>query len=191
MNRALVYLRKLIKHITIILIKLLVKSLDIVIFLINCIILLISFYLYSLPSSYAQWILPPLPSADSDLSKCCINGLNSNDTEPPQITILTDTLYEDNNVFKVKILDDSPLDKRGISYSVGNNSITTHLAKDTSIVYKALIKVQFPSTKVDISALDIHGNYAKLIKEIKVEKGNVILATITNPEFWKNLIFWK
>jgi len=169
----------------------LVKSLGIVIFLINCIILLISVYLYSLPLSYAQWILPPMPSLESDLSKCCNDDINRNDTQPPQITILTDTLYEGNNVLKVKILDDSPLNKRGISYSVENNSITTHLAKENSIIYKALIKVQFPFTKVDISAVDAHGNYAKSIKEIKVEKGNVILSTITNPAFWKNLFFWK
>ncbi len=168
-----------------------VKSLRIVIFLIYCIILLISVYLYSLPVSYAQWILPPLPSLESDLSKCCNDNINRNDTQPPQITILTDTLYEGNNILKVKILDDSPLNKTEISYSVGNNSITTFLAKDNSIVYKALIKVQLPFTKVDISAVDIYGNYAKSIKEIKVDKGNILFSIITNPAFWKNLFFWK
>ena len=92
---------------------------------------------------------------------------------------------------KLKLLDDSPLNKTGISYSVGKNIVTTHLAKGNSIVYKALIKVQVPSTIVDVSAVDIHGNYAKSIKKIQVEKGNIISSTIMNPEFWNKLFFWK
>ena len=77
-----------------------------------------------------------MPSLESDTSNCCDNDINRNDTQPPKITILTDTLYEGNNVLKLKLLDDSPLNKTEVSYSVGKNIVTTHLAKDNSIAYK-------------------------------------------------------
>jgi len=172
--------------------KLLVKLLANIISPICWMVLITLAHMYFLPLSYAQWIIPPpMPSLESDTSNCCDNDINRNDTQPPKITILTDILYEGNNVLKLKILDDSPLNKTGISYSVGKKIVTTNLAKDNSIAYKALIKVQVPSTIVDVSAVDLHGNYAKSIKEIKVEKGNIILSTIMNPEFWNKLFFWK
>jgi hypothetical protein len=134
----------------------------------------------------------PLPSGPSNSFGCCTSPINSSDITPPKIIIQTDTLYDGNNVLKLKILDESPLIMRAISYSVGNHSITTYLAKEHNNEYKALVKVIPPSTKIEITAIDLNHNYAKLVKEIKVEKGiDVFFSTITNSSFWKKFIFWR
>jgi hypothetical protein len=151
-------------------------------------VLLCSSFLYSL--SYAQWIIPPMPMPASPTytPNCCSQGINRSDTTPPKIIILTDTLYEGNNVLKLKILDESPLKMRAISYSMGNHSITTYLAKEHDNEYRALLKVLPPSSKVEVTAIDLNDNYAKFVKDIKVEKGfNSFFFSITNSSIWKNL----
>ncbi len=157
--------------------------------------LFISIFLYIANNynlSYAQWMFPPMPSPTTPTytTTCCNSGINTSDITPPEIAILTDTLYDGNNVLKLKILDGSPLKMRSISYSVGNHSITTYLAKEHNNEYRALLKVLPPSTKVEVTAIDLNDNYAKLVKEIKVEKGiDVFFSTITNSSIWKNLFF--
>ncbi len=167
-------------------------TLGIVFFLSTLFIAICLSYIYHYSLSYAQWMIPPMPSPTLPhyTSACCRSGINSSDIKPPEISILTDKLYEGNNVLKLKIMDDSPLKMRAISYSVGNHSITTYLAKEHNNEYRALLKVLPPSTKVEVTALDLNDNYAKLVKEIKVEKGiDVFFSTITNSSIWKNLFF--
>ncbi len=149
-------------------------------------------YIYYQNLSYAQWMIPPMPSPTppSYTSACCNSGTNSSDIKPPKISILTDTLYGGNNVLKLKILDESPLKMRVISYSVGNHSITTYLAKEHNNEYRALLKVLSPSTKVEVTAIDLNNNYAKLVKVLKVENGfDMLFSAIANFTVWKNLIF--
>ncbi len=150
-------------------------------------------YTYHHNVSYAQWMIPPVPSPSMPpyASDCCNSGINSSSSiSAPEISIWTDKLFDGNNVLKLKILDQYPLKMRGISYSVGNHSITTYLAKEHNNEYRALLKVLAPSTKVEVTAIDINNNYAKLVKEIKVEKGiDAFFSTITNSSFWNNLFF--
>jgi hypothetical protein len=155
-------------------------------------IMISSSFIYPRNLSYAQWMIPPMPSPilPSYPSSCCSSGINRSDITPPAISISTDTLSEGNNVLKLKILDKSPLKMRSISYSVGNHSITTYLAKEHNNEYRALLNVLPPSSKIEVSAIDLNDNYAKLVKVLKVEKGvNSIISSIVNISNWKNIIF--
>jgi len=134
---------------------------------------------------------PPMPSPDLSpyISTCCKNGINSSDISPPVISILTDRLYEGNNVLKLKILDESPLKMRAVSYNVEKNNITTYLAKEHNNEYPALLKGRPPHTIIEVTAIDLNNNYAKLVKEFKVEKGvDKFFSIFVNNSIWKNLI---
>jgi hypothetical protein len=120
--------------------------------------------------AYSQIIMPPLPSPPSNPSFCCKNNINRNDVFPPMILITTEKLHEGINVLKVKILDDSPLKMKEVIYSVEKTNITSYLAKGLNKEYKALVKVNFPTTKIKVIAIDLNGNSATAVKEIKVEK---------------------
>jgi hypothetical protein len=157
--------------------------------LVNIIFLLwISVYFDNL--SYSQWIIPPMPSPLPNASICCTNNINKSDIKPPQITIATEKLFEGNNVLKLKILDDSPLKKRGLNYTMGNNMVTTYLAKEHNNEYRALVKVYPPSSKIIVTAVDTNDNVARLVKVLEVKNGfGNLIENFTNLNFWKNLIF--
>jgi hypothetical protein len=164
----------------------------IIFFLSTLLISILLFGIHHNSLSYGQWMIPPMPSPALPpyTNACCSSGTNTSNITSPEISILTDTLNEGNNVIKLKIVDNLPLKMRGISYSVGNNSITTYLAKEHNNEYRALLKVISPSTKVEVTAIDMNDNYAKLVKEIKVEKGfDTIFSAITNSSIWKTLFF--
>ncbi len=148
------------------------------------ILLALNFYKDNL--SYAQWILQPLPLPGHSTPDCCINNVK-NDTTPPKIIITTDLLYEGNNVLKLKIEDDSPLKLRGINFTQGNKNIETYLAKEQNQEYIALLKVVPPFTEVQVRAVDVNDNSARLVQQIKVENWfDLIISSITNNPFWKN-----
>lgn len=153
----------------------------------SCIILIllpINFYKDHL--SYAQWILQPLPLPGHSTPDCCNNNVK-NDTTPPKIIITTNLLYEGNNVLKLKIEDESPLKIREINYTQGNKSIETYLAKEQNQEYRALVKVIPPFTEVQVRAVDLNDNAARLVQQIKVENWfDLIMSSITNNPFWKN-----
>ena len=141
--------------------------------------------------SYAQWILQPPPPPGPPQSVCCNDGENLSDTTPPKISILTDSLHKGNNVIKLKILDESPLIIRGISYSVGNKTVVTYLAKEHNSEYIALLKVLPPYTNVEVKAIDVNGNFALEAKKIKVDDSgfSAFFSSLTNSSFWKGLFF--
>jgi hypothetical protein len=142
--------------------------------------------------SYSQIMMPPLPSPSSNPSFCCKNNINRSDVFPPMILITTEKLYEGINVLKVKILDDSPLKMKEMIYSVGKTNITTYLAKGLNKEYKALVKANFPTTKIKVTAIDLNGNSATVVKEIKVEKLlDSFISTITKFSFLKHLFFGR
>lgn len=145
--------------------------------------------------SHAQWIMPPMPMPDPSSAddKCCSNVVNFTDIEPPVIIIENEILYEGNNVIKMRILDDSPLKTRSISYSVDNVSKATYLAKLHNNEYKALLKVKSPITKVEVAALDVNDNLAKVAKSIKVEnRFDNIGSILKGFSFWNNAFNgWK
>jgi hypothetical protein len=159
-----------------------------IILIIIIILLWIPIYVDNL--SYSQWIIPPMPSPLPNPSICCINNINKSDIKPPQITITTEKLFEGNNVLKLKILDDSPLKKRGINYTMGSNMVTTYLAKEHNNEYRALVKANPPSSKIIVTAVDMNDNVARLVKVLEVKNGfGNIITNIINPNFWKNLIY--
>jgi hypothetical protein len=149
-------------------------------------ILLLIFYSDHL--SYAQWVMQPLPLPGPPGPDCCSSSSNlRNDTTPPKIIITTNLLHEGNNVLKLKIEDESPLKLRGINFTQGNKNIETYLAKEQDQEYRALVKVVPPFTEVQVRAVDVDDNSARLVQQIKVENWfDLIMSSITNNPFWKN-----
>lgn len=149
-------------------------------------ILLLIFYNDHL--SYAQWVMQPLPLPGPPGPDCCSSNSNlRNDTTPPKIIIITNILHEGNNVLKLKIEDESPLKLRGINFTQGNKNIETYLAKEQNQEYIALVKVVPPFTEIQVRAVDVNDNAARLVQQIKVESWfNTIISSITNNPIWKN-----
>lgn len=138
--------------------------------------------------SYAQWVMQPLPIPAPPSPDCCNGSSNSrNDITPPKIIILNNILYEGNNVLKLKIEDENPLKLRGINFTQGNKNIETYLAKEQNQEYIALIKAVPPSTEIQVRAVDVNDNAARLVQQIKVESWfNMVVSSITNNPIWKN-----
>lgn len=157
-----------------------------ILFLIStCYILVTLIIFYDERLSYAQWIMQPLPLPGSAQPDCC--GVNlENDTTPPKIIITTDILYEGNNVLKLKIEDESPLKLRGINFTQGDRNIETYLAKEQNQQYNALVKVVSPITEIQVRAVDVHDNAARLVQQIKVVNwfDNMVSSIASNP-IWK------
>lgn len=153
---------------------------------IPCYIFILLIIFYSNNSSYAQWVMQPLPLPGPPDPECCSSN-TSNDTTPPKIIITTDILYEGNNVLKLKIEDESPLKLRGINFTQGNKNIETYLAKEQNQEYIALVKVVPPFTEIQVRAVDVNDNSARLVQQIKVENWfDMIISSITNNPIWKN-----
>ncbi len=143
--------------------------------------------------SYAQWIMQPLPLPSPEKPDCC-NKKMENETSPPKIIITTDTLYEGNNVLKLKIEDKYPLKLREIKYTKNNKNIVTYLAKEHNNEYIALVKVVSPFTEVQVKAVDVNDNFAQTVKKIKVINWfDLVVSSIVGNPFWKNIIsfIWR
>ncbi|HET6588534.1 MAG: hypothetical protein AB7V56_05815 [Candidatus Nitrosocosmicus sp.] len=151
-----------------------------------CICIYLLAFIYNARSAYAQWILQPLPLPGPPTQDCCYSNVK-NDTTPPKITITSNLLYEGNNVLKLKIEDESPLKIRGINFTQGNKSIETYLAKEQNQEYIALVKAIPPFTEVQVKAVDVNDNAARVVQQIKVENWfDMVMSSITNNPFWKN-----
>lgn len=132
--------------------------------------------------------MQPLPLPRPPDPECCSSGNLSSDTTPPKIIIATDILYEGNNVLKLRIEDESPLKLRGINFTQGNKNIETYLAKEQNQEYIALVKVVPPFTEIQVRAVDVNDNSARLVQQIKVENWfNMITSSIINNPIWKNI----
>jgi hypothetical protein len=130
--------------------------------------------------------MQPLPLPGPPDPGCCGSN-SSNDTTPPKIIITTNILYEGNNVLKLKIEDESPLKLRGINFTQGNKNIETYLAKEQNQEYIALVKVVPPFTEIQVRAVDVNDNAARLVQQIKVENWfDMFISSITNNPIWKN-----
>jgi hypothetical protein len=104
-----------------------------------------------------------------------------NDTSSPIVEVLTTSLIEGGNVFKVKITDKSPINIAQITFIQKGQPVTESLVRDPNNVYKALIDARLPSAVVIVSAVDVHGKTASLVKYLNVTPlSNSVLVQITN-----------
>jgi hypothetical protein len=104
-----------------------------------------------------------------------------NDTSSPIVEVLTTSLIDGGNVFKVRITDKSPINRAQITFIQNGQPVTESLVRDPNNVYKALIDARLPSAVVIISAVDVHGKTASLVKYLIVTPlSNSVLAQITN-----------
>jgi hypothetical protein len=124
-------------------------------------------------------IPPPLPPASAPPQSERIQF--KNDTSPPKIEVLTTSLLEGGNVFKVRITGESPINIAQITFVQNGQVITESLIRDPNNIYKALIDVHQPSAVVIINAADVQGKKTSLVKYLDVTPlPNSILAQITN-----------
>ena len=91
-----------------------------------------------------------------------------NDTTiSPTIEVLTTSLLEGGNVFRVKITDKSAIINAEITFVQNGQLVTQGLVRDPNNVYKTLIYAHLPSAVVVTSAFDVHGKTASVVKYLK------------------------
>jgi hypothetical protein len=104
-----------------------------------------------------------------------------NDTNAPTIEVLTTSLLEGGNVFRVKITDEAPITTAQITFVQNGQLVTQGLVRDPNNIYKALIYPRSPSAVVVTSAFDVHGKTASAVKYLNVTPlPKSIHAQITN-----------
>ena len=104
-----------------------------------------------------------------------------NDTNSPILEVLTTSLIEGGNVFRVKITDEAPITTAQITFVQNGQLVTQGLVRDPNNVYKALIYAHSPSAVVVTSAFDVHGKTASVVKYLNVSPLlNSALTQVTN-----------
>lgn len=104
-----------------------------------------------------------------------------NDTSSPTIEVVTTSLIEGGNVFRVKITDEAPVTYAQITFVQNGQLVTQGLVRDPNNVYKALIYAHLPSVVVVTSAFDVHGKTASVVKYLNVSPlSNSALAQLKN-----------
>lgn len=152
----------------------------------TCYVIILLFIFHADRSSYAQWVMQPLPLPGPADPDCCPSN-QKNDISPPKISITTNILYEGNNVLKLKIEDESPLKLRGLNFTQDDKNIEAYLAKEQNQEYIALVKVVPPVTEIQVRAVDVNDNAATMVKQIKVENWfDMLMSFITSNPLWKN-----
>ena len=91
-----------------------------------------------------------------------------NDTNSPIVEVLTTSLIEGGNVFRVKITDKAPITTAQITFVQNGQLVTQGLVRDPNNIYKALIDAHLPSAVVVTSAVDVHGKTASVVKYLNV-----------------------
>ncbi|HET7283970.1 MAG TPA: hypothetical protein VFI70_04725 [Nitrososphaeraceae archaeon] len=108
-------------------------------------------------------------------------GQLKNDTNSPTLEVLTKSLIEGGNVFRVKITDEAPITTAQVTFVQNGQLVTQGLVRDPNNIYKALIYVHSPSAVVVSSAFDVHGKTASVVKYLNVTPlSKSIQAQITN-----------
>ncbi len=104
-----------------------------------------------------------------------------NETSSLTIEVLTASLIEGGNVFRVKITDDAPITTAQITFVQNGQLVTQGLVRDPNNIYKALIYAHLPSAVVVTSAFDVHGKTASVVKYLYVTPLlNSALTQVTN-----------
>jgi hypothetical protein len=124
----------------------------------------------------AQSIPLPPPSLGSNVSE--EERKAPNDSDPPEIEILTTELREGKNVFKVRITDESSLRIREVKYVYDGQLRSDGLFRDQNNVYKALIDMHPPSRIVVVTAGDANENIDSAHKEYEVSASQDLFSQI-------------
>jgi hypothetical protein len=118
------------------------------------------------------------------------NQLN-NTTSSAMIQVLTTSLIEGRNVFRVKITDKSDIMRAEIMYIRNGQPLTQELIREPNNIYNALINAHLPSTVVVTNVVESDGKTASVVKVLNVTPlPNSIFGQITNFLFGvgKNIV---
>jgi hypothetical protein len=131
---------------------------------------------FNLQISQAQFIPLPPPGPDSRPSQ--IRQAGHYDPVQPVIEFLTTSLKQGKNVFKVKILDDAPIDYVLIKEVNNHKVISDKMLADPNNIYKSLVTADSPSKVVVITALDLNGNYTEAVKKFDIQTSPDLVDSI-------------
>lgn len=130
--------------------------------------------------SYSQWISVPLPSSISSKYENCCNISSSNETlnsNNTAVSLLTNTLHEGKNILKFKIQNEEPIIFKELTYTSGNDTLTTNLAKSLNDEYRALVDVHAPKTKISLITTDEEFHSSHFDRTLVVD----------HQDFWSHL----
>jgi hypothetical protein len=130
----------------------------------------------------AQLIPVPPPVQQPKPTQADLGAVQvNNSTSSPTIQVLTTSLLEGGNVFRVKITDRFDLRSTQITYVQNGQIVTQGLVRDPNNIYKALINAHLPSAVIITTAVDTQGKSESVVKVLDVTPlPNSILGQITN-----------
>lgn len=112
--------------------------------------------------------IPPPAQLPKSTPLHLVPNLIKNDTGSPVIKVITTSLGEGGNVFRVKITDVVPVTFAEITFVQNGQIVSQSLVRDPQDTYKALIYVHPPSAVIITSAFDAHGKTASVAKYLAV-----------------------
>jgi hypothetical protein len=105
----------------------------------------------------------------------------NNSTSSAMIQVLSTSLIEGRDVFRVKITDKSDITKAEIVYIRNGQLVAQELTREPNNIYKALIDPHLPSTVVVTNVVELDGKTASVVKVLNVTPlPNNIFGQITN-----------
>ncbi len=112
-----------------------------------------------------------------------LKNATQNDIGSPVIEVLTTSLIEGENVFKVRINDQSYITTAQVTFVRNGQFVTDGLIRDPNNVYKTLINAHLPSAVVITRAVDMHGKTTSVVKYLDV-------TPLSNSFFGKTINFF-
>ena len=105
----------------------------------------------------------------------------NNSTSSAMIQVLSTSLIEGRDVFRVKITDKSDITNAEIVYIRNGQLVAQELTREPNNIYKALIDPHLPSTVVVTNVVELDGKTASVVKVLNVTPlPNNIFGQITN-----------
>jgi hypothetical protein len=145
-------------------------------------------------TALAQFVPLPPPSASTGQQNKN-SHVAINDKSPPKIEILTKTIYEGKNVFKVKIMDESGIGSSNIKYVNNGQIVTKPLSplQGRPDIYQTLVDMRLPSRIVQLQVTDMAGNTVDTYETYDIVSSNDILKRLTDSltKLWNSLTMGK
>jgi hypothetical protein len=105
----------------------------------------------------------------------------NNSTSSAMIQVLSTSLIEGRDVFRVKITDKSDITNAEIVYIRNGQLVAQELTREPNNIYKALIDPHLPSTVVVTNVVELDGKTASVVKVLNVTPlPNNMFGQITN-----------
>ncbi len=139
----------------------------------------------------AQFVPLPPPSASTGHQDKNLH-VAINDRTPPKVEILTKTIYEGKNVFKVKIEDESAIGSSIIKYVENGQIVSKPLspAPGQPNTYQTLVDMSPPSRIIQLQVSDMAGNMADTYETYEIVSSNDIFKRLVDSltNLWNSIM---